>query len=78
MRGRGRRTARREATGAAPLPEHLEDAAEWVGRSADQRGQALRGLLRTSDRIARSRGPRRRRAERSYPQIDSRSDAHDA
>lgn len=39
-----------------PLPEHLADAAEWLGRSEAARGKALRGLLRTASRILRSRG----------------------
>jgi len=39
---------------AAPLPEHLEDAAEWLGASEAARGKALRGLLRAASRAARS------------------------
>jgi hypothetical protein len=41
-----------------PLPEHLSDAADWVGRSEASRGKALRGLLRAASRVVRSRGPR--------------------
>ena len=42
-----------------PLPSHLTDAADWVGRSEASRGKALRGLLRTASRVVRSRDPRR-------------------
>lgn len=40
---------------ARPLPSHLEPAAEWLGASERARGKALRGLLRTASRVARSR-----------------------
>lgn len=39
-----------------PLPSHLSDAADWLGRSDADRGKALRGLLRTASRILHSRG----------------------
>ena len=41
----------------APLPEHLIEAAEWLGKSEAARGKALRGLLRAASRVVRSRGP---------------------
>jgi hypothetical protein len=68
----------REALGmlpAEPLPEHLEDAAGWIGRSEAERGKALRGLLRTASRIARSVGPRRAAEERPFPRFSSRAGA---
>lgn len=40
---------------ASPVPEHLEDAFEWAGRSEAVRGRGLRGLLRTASRVAQSR-----------------------
>lgn len=60
---------------AEPLPEHLDDAAEWIGRSQAERGKALRGLLRTASRIARSAGPRREPDEPRFPRFRSRADA---
>ena len=60
---------------AEPLPEHLADAADWVGRSEAERGKALRGLLRTASRIARSAGPRREPERRPFPRFSSRADA---
>lgn len=60
---------------AAPLPEHLTDAADWVGRSEAERGKALRGLVRTASRIARSAGPRRDPEERAFPRFSSHADA---
>jgi len=57
---------------AAPLPEHLEDAAAWMGRPETERGSALRGLLRSADRVLRSRGPLRSRARDVFPRFASR------
>ncbi|CAG1009481.1 hypothetical protein MYXO_03873 [Myxococcaceae bacterium] len=57
---------------AEPLPEHLEDAAEWIGRSAAERGKALRGLLRTASRIRRSCGPKREPEPPPFPRFRSR------
>jgi len=54
-----------------PLPEHLEPAAEWLGASEAARGAALRGLLRTASRIAKSRGPLREHGELRFPRIDT-------
>lgn len=60
---------------ARPLPEHLEDAAEWVGRSEAERGKALRGLVRTASRIVRSRGPRPEPEQPSFPRFSSHVEA---
>jgi hypothetical protein len=54
---------------ARPLPAHLEDAAEWLGRSDFDRGKALRGVLRTADRILRSRGAVRGRPAEAFPRF---------
>lgn len=56
---------------AEPVPEHLEDAAEWVGQPEAARGEALRGLLRVADRIVQSREPVRERPEQPFPRFDS-------
>jgi hypothetical protein len=60
---------------AAPVPEHLAAAADWIGQPESERGRALRGLLRTADRIAISRGPLRERSRKSFPRIRSREPA---
>jgi hypothetical protein len=60
---------------AEPLPDHLADAAEWIGRSQAERGKALRGLLRTASRIARSVGLRREPEQPRFPRFRSRADA---
>lgn len=69
----------REALGmldAEPLPEHLDDAANWVGRSQAERGKALRGLVRTASRIARSAGARPAlEPPQPFPRFRSRPDA---
>lgn len=69
----------REALGmldAEPLPEHLGDAADWIGRSEAERGKALRGLLRTASRIVRSTRPRPGpEPPRRFPRIRSQPDA---
>jgi hypothetical protein len=54
-----------------PVPSHLRDAAAWVGQSERERGRALRGLLRTTDRIVRSRGPLRTRPREVFPRFSS-------
>jgi len=54
---------------ARPLPEALAEVAEWVGTSEAERGHALRGLLRLSDRLAAGRpAPRSRRR---FPRFES-------
>ena len=54
-----------------PLPPHLSDAAEWVGRSEAARSKALRGLLRTASRVLRSRGPLREPPREVFPRFSS-------
>lgn len=54
-----------------PLPEHLVDAKDWLGLTEAERGQALRGLLRTGDRIAQARGPVRSRHREAFPRFSS-------
>jgi hypothetical protein len=56
---------------AREVPEHLEDAVDWLGRSEFARGRALRGLLRTASRVARSRGPVREPACERFPRFSS-------
>jgi hypothetical protein len=57
---------------AEPVPEHLAQAVQWVGTSEIARGRALRGLLRTADRILQSRGPLRSPPARPFPRFRSR------
>jgi hypothetical protein len=53
------------------LADDLDEAADWVGSSDEERGATLRGLLRLSDAIVRSRdAPSPGRGE-PYPHIDS-------
>jgi len=59
----------------APVPEGFGEVVEWIGASDAERGHALRGLLRVSDRIASSRGALRRREARSFPRFASRAAA---
>ncbi len=61
-----------------PLPSHLEDAAEWLGASEAARGRALRGLLRSASRAARSRGPLRTPPQRPFPRFSTRASARRA
>ncbi len=60
------------ALDASPTPEHLEDAVDWIGQSEQERGRALRGLLRTADRILTSRKAVRERPRQPYPRFASR------
>jgi len=57
---------------SAPVPDDLADVAEWVGVGAERRAEALRGLLRVSDRILRSRAPVREKPASSFPRFSSR------
>ena len=57
---------------AQPVPEHLREAEPWLGQPESERGKALRGLLRTADRIIRSRGPLRTRPQETFPRFSSR------
>jgi hypothetical protein len=56
---------------ARPVPEHLADAAEWIGQGERERGAALRGLVRTADRILASRPALRTRAAERFPKFSS-------
>jgi hypothetical protein len=57
---------------ADELPVGLAEVAEWVGADDRRRGEALRGLLRVSDRITRAREPLRNRRRRRFPRFRSR------
>lgn len=59
---------------AAPLPEHLSEAADWLGESEAVRGRALRGLLRTASRVVQSRGAIRAWPEEPFPRFSSTND----
>ena len=54
-----------------PLPESLEDVAEWIGATAAERGSALRQLLDLYGRIAASRRLPRELERPAYPRIES-------
>lgn len=56
---------------AAPVPEALADVAEWVGVDAERRAEALRGLLRVSDRIVRGGARRPAAAASRFPRFSS-------
>jgi hypothetical protein len=56
---------------AAAVPAALAEVAEWVGEEDARRGEALRGLLRVHDRIARSRSGGRRPARAAFPRFRS-------
>ncbi len=49
------------------LPDSIPPLMEWLGRSLSDRGEALRDLLRMTDRLP----PPRRRRERRFPRIHS-------
>jgi hypothetical protein len=53
------------------LAEDLDEAADWVGTSDEERGATLRGLLRLSDAIVRSRDTLSPRRAEPYPLINS-------
>ncbi len=53
------------------LPEHLAESVDWLGRSESARGQAIRGLLRTASRVARSREPLRQGPVEPFPRFNS-------
>ncbi len=53
------------------VPAHLLDAAEWIGQPERERGAALRGLLRTADRILQSRPPLRSPGQEAFPRFSS-------
>ena len=56
---------------ARSVPAHLEDVVDWVGQSEFARGRALRGLLRTASRIARSRPSLRSAPIERFPRFSS-------
>jgi len=58
---------------ARVVPAHLVDAAEWIGQPERERGAALRGLLRTADRILQSRPPLRTPRQETFPHFSSQS-----
>jgi hypothetical protein len=58
-----------------PVPEHLSEAADWIGKSEAARGKALRGLLRAASRIARSRALPRPLPSEPFPRFSSTSAA---
>ena len=53
------------------IADDLDEAADWVGASDDERGASLQGLLRLSDAIVRSRDPLSPSRGEPYPRIDS-------
>lgn len=57
---------------AAPVPPHLIEVTDWVGRPEAARGKALRGLLRVAGRVLRSRGPLRTPEPERFPHFSSR------
>ncbi len=64
----------REALAGAetrPVPEHLADVVDWIGRGEAARGKALRGLLRTAGRALRSRGRKRTLPKQAFPRFSS-------
>ena len=63
-----------ERAPARPVPEELADVAEWLGAGPEERGEALRGLLRVTDRIVQSRPPIRSRSTPSFPRFSSQRD----
>lgn len=68
-------TILREQLAALPAPAaspRFADVAEWVGASGEQRGAAIRDLVRVADRVVRSRAAVRTRPKSSYPRFSSR------
>jgi hypothetical protein len=57
---------------ARATPSHLADVVDWVGQSESARGRALRGLVRTASRIARSRSAVRSAPLEPFPRFSSR------
>ena len=53
----------------APRLDAGDSIADWVGASADERGEALRDLLALTDQLPQPRG---RRTALTYPRLDSR------
>jgi hypothetical protein len=65
------RGALRRARGAR-VPEELAELTEWLGVDDARRGEALRGLLRVSDRALRGRAPLRVKPRSAFPRLSSR------
>ena len=61
-----------DAAEVAEAPPELAEGAEWVGASAEERGAALRGLLRVTDRIVATRDATRFRRRTRFPRFRSR------
>ncbi len=57
---------------ASEVPEHLEDANPWIGQPEWERGRALRGLLRSADRVLASRPALRAQEAARFPRFASR------
>jgi len=64
---------REELARVAPpgVPAELAEVAEWVGADDARRGEALRGLLRVADRVARSRSVPRSARRAAFPRFAS-------
>jgi hypothetical protein len=60
---------------ASIQPDEFEEAAEWIGATAEERASSLRGLLRLGDAIARSRGRRSADSGAAYPALRARAEA---
>jgi hypothetical protein len=54
------------------VPDDLGDVVEWIGASDDERGSALRDVLRLYDTIARSRGEVREPQAVRFPRFEVR------
>jgi hypothetical protein len=63
---------------ALQVPARLAELVEWIGADESERGHALRGLLRVSDRIVVSRAPVRPRVDDRFPRFASRPTPHGA
>lgn len=61
-----------DASPAVAVPAPLAEVSEWIGVDAARRGEALRDLVRLSDRIARSRPVLRERRHTRFPRFSSR------
>jgi hypothetical protein len=62
---------------APPVPDRLAELVDWIGADEAERGRALRGLLRVSDRIVASRAPVRVREDKPFPHFVSRPSPSD-
>ena len=54
---------------SAPVPEEASDVVDWIGASDEERGRALRDVLRLYDQIARSRDLVREAPEPRFPRF---------